>query len=93
MDNSKITTDDFYLAAYLLTKKFELVDHRRKHRSTFTFEGHGLQIQINQFYEDSVKVSPLKFGKSIKQLKGIMYSIKPKNPQNNNNFRMNHTYQ
>ena len=92
MNNTSIATNDFYLAAYLLSAGNELVDHQRSHHSTFTFEGKELQNKINSFYNDTVKVSAIKFGKAIKQLKGIMYSIKSRK-QPNNRYEMNYTYQ
>ena len=70
-----MTTNDFYLAAYLLTEDIPLVGHTRDQiKSTFEFEADGLSDLINEFYTDMVRVSPQRYSRAIRDLKAIMYN-------------------
>jgi len=81
--NSTITTNDFYLAAFLLTKDKPLTGHvRTNNKSTFEFEGNGINELLNDFYQDRAVISPLAYAKTIRDLKAIMYNGTTLKPQN-----------
>jgi len=72
---SSITTTDFYLAAYLLTMKKQLAGHvRNNNKSSFEFEGAGLDTLLNEFYQGRASVCPFEYSKSIRNLKHLMYN-------------------
>lgn len=72
---AKLTTEDFYLAAFLLCSNVPLVGHcREQSRSTFEFEGPQISQLVNDFYRDGVKVSPRIYSKAIRDLKDLMYN-------------------
>ena len=72
---AKLTTEDFYLAAYLLCSDIPLLGHYREHnRSTFEFEGPQINQIVNDFYRDGVKISPRLYSIAIKNLKNLMYN-------------------
>ena len=81
---SSITTTDFYLAAYLLTRKKQLAGHLREdNQSSFEFEGAGLDTLLNEFYQGNASVCPLEYSKSIRNLKNLMYNGTNFKPLNN----------
>jgi hypothetical protein len=70
-----ITTDDFYLASFLLANDVSLVKHvRQDNSSTFEFSGSDVNALVHSYYQDSANVSPLAFAKAIRNLKNIMYN-------------------
>ena len=70
-----ISTDDFYLAAYLLVNDIPLTGHSRAdNKSTFTFESDGLDDLLNNYYQGRATVSPLDYARGIRSLKAMMYS-------------------
>ncbi len=85
--NSKITTNDFYLAAFLLTKDKPLTGHVRvNNKSTFVFEGNGINELSNDFYQGKASIAPLAYARSIRNLKTLMYNgtnIQPTNSYDN----------
>lgn len=73
--NSTITTNDFYLAAFLITKDKPLTGHVRvNNKSTFEFEGNGINELLNDFYQGKASIPPLAYAKSIRNLKALMYN-------------------
>ena len=82
--NSTITTNDFYLAAFLITKNKPLTGHvRANNKSTFEFEGDGINELLDEFYQGRANISPLAFAKSIRNLKTMMYNNTNIQPTNN----------
>ncbi len=82
---STITTTDFYLAAYLLSKSIALTGHiRENNKSTFEFEGSGINDLLNDFYQDRAVVSPLMYAKNMRDLKSLMYNGTTLKPLNDN---------
>ena len=72
---AKLTTEDFYLASFLLCSNVPLVGHyREQNRSTFEFQGSQISQLVNDFYRDGVKVSPRIYSKAIRDLKDLMYN-------------------
>lgn len=83
MSNSTVTTTDFYLAAYLLANNYQLAGHERANgKSKFEFQGHGIDELLNDFYQDRAVISPLAYGKTIRNLKAVMYNGTTFKPQN-----------
>ncbi len=84
---SIITTTDFYLAAYLLTKSKRLTGHiRENNKSTYEFDGDGIDELLNEFYQGKAVVSPTVYAKNMRDLKAIMYNgttLKPLNDYDN----------
>lgn len=72
---AKLTTEDFYLAAFLLCSDIPLVGHcREQNRSTFEFEGPQISQLVNEFYRDGEIVSPRLYAVAIRNLKNLMYN-------------------
>ena len=85
MNNSNVTTTDFYLAAYLMAEKYQLAGHVRANgKSEFEFYGNGIQELLNNFYQGQALISPLAYAKTIRNLKAIMYNGTTLKPQNDN---------
>ena len=83
--NSAITTNDFYLAAFLITKQKPLTGHvRENNKSTFEFEGNGINELLDDFYQGRAVISPLAFAQTIRNLKAIMYNGTTLKQQNDN---------
>jgi hypothetical protein len=75
MNDSTVTTTDFYLAAYLLANNHRLAGHIRANgKSEFHFEGDGINELLNDFYQDRATVSPMSYAKTIRELKSLMYN-------------------
>lgn len=75
MMKTTINTDDFYLAAYLLTNNVQLAGHSRvSNKSSFEFAGDNLEGLLNNYYQDKARISPLDYARSIRSLKALMYS-------------------
>ncbi|MCD6565580.1 MAG: hypothetical protein J7K53_06520 [Bacteroidales bacterium] len=84
MNNSNVTTTDFYLAAYLMAKSYQLAGHVRANgKSQFEFEGNGINESLDDFYQDRAVISPQAYGRTIRNLKAIMYNGTTLKPQNN----------
>ena len=84
MNNSTVTTTDFYLAAFLLAENYQLAGHiRERGKSQFEFEGNGINELLNDFYQGSAVISPLAYAKTIRDLKTIMYNGTTLQPNNN----------
>lgn len=80
-----VTTEDLYLAAYLVSEKMMVTGHTRDdHRSIFQISGTGIENLVQQYYSDAVKVSPSAFGRAIRSLKSLMYSNTTLKPHNDN---------
>lgn len=75
MNKKLFRTQDFWLSAYLLASGATLVSHfREAERSTFNFEDTPrTQALMDSFYKLTARVEPSNFGRSIAQLKRIMY--------------------
>ena len=78
------TTNDFYLSAFLVASNVPLSSHQRWNgKTSFKFaETDELSQLINEYYADHVKVSPIRYGNSLKNLKALIYSG---NTHTNNN--------
>ncbi len=70
------TTSDFYLSAFLLASGTPLLDFERKNgRTSFRFaETDELSELIEHYFADQVRVSPIRYGNSLKNLKALIYS-------------------
>ncbi len=71
-------TSDFYCSAFLVASGVPIVDYDRKNgRTSFEFaETDGLSQLIDEYYADRVKISPIRYGNSLKNLKALIYSGK-----------------
>jgi len=69
------TTSDFYLSAFLVASNVPLSSHQRWNgKTSFKFaETDGLSQLIDQYYADQVRVSPIRYGNSLKNLKALIY--------------------
>jgi hypothetical protein len=67
---------NFYLSAFLEASGVPLVSHERwDGKTTFEFaEIDGLEELISKYFSDTVKVSPIRYGNSLKNLKALIYS-------------------
>jgi len=70
------TTNDFYLSAFLVASNVPLSSHERWNgKTTFKLaETDELSQLIDEYYADHVKVSPIRYGNSLKNLKALIYS-------------------
>ncbi len=70
------TTSDFYLSAFLVAAGVPLASHQRWNgRTSFEFATTDeLPQLISEYYADHVKVSPIRYGNSLKNLKALIYS-------------------
>ena len=70
------TTNDFYLSAFLVASNVPLSSHQRWNgKTSFKFaETDGLSQLIDEYYADHVKVSPIHYGNSLKNLKALIYA-------------------
>lgn len=70
------TTNDFYLSAFLVASNIPLSAHERWNgKTSFKFaETDELSQLIDEYYADHVKVSPIRYGNSLKNLKALIYS-------------------
>ena len=70
------TTNDFYLSACLVASNVPLSSHQRWNgKTSFKFaETDGLSQLIDEYYADHVKISPIRYGNSLKNLKALIYS-------------------
>ncbi len=83
MSNPTVTTTDFYLAAYLFSKSIRLTGHiRENNKSTFKFDGDGIDELLNDFCQGMAIVSPTVYAKNMRDLKAIMYNGTTLKPQN-----------
>jgi hypothetical protein len=70
------TTNDFYLSAFLVASNIPLSSYKRWNgKTTFKFaETNELSQLSDEYYADHVKVSPIRYGNSLKNLKALIYS-------------------
>jgi hypothetical protein len=82
--NSTYTTNDFYASAFLVASGVSLFSHFRTNgKTTFEFrQTDELARLIDDYYADHVKISPIRYGNSLKNLKALIYSG---NTNTNNN--------
>jgi len=74
--NNTYTTSDFYASAFLVASGVPLFSHSRTNgKTTFEFrKTDELNNLIDEYYADRVKVSPLRYGNALKNLKALIYS-------------------
>lgn len=86
------TTNDFYLSAFLVASGVPITSHQRwNNRTSFEFaQKDGLSQLIDEYYADHVKVSPIRYGNSLKNLKALIYSGIT-NTNTNGNHEINHS--
>ena len=74
--NNKYTTNDFYASAFLVASGVPLFCHFRANgKTTFEFKQTDELTQlIDDYYADHVKISPIRYGNSLKNLKALIYS-------------------
>jgi hypothetical protein len=84
-------TSDFYLSAFLVASEIPMLDFERGNgRTSFEFaEIHGLSQLIDEYYADHVKVSPIRYGNALKNLKALIHSGKS---NTNTNGTHEHTH-
>ena len=68
---------DFYLSAFLMASGIDLISHRRKGSITvFGFQKNKqLKQLVDQYYNYSGEVIPMRYGSSIRNLKNILHSV------------------
>jgi hypothetical protein len=74
---SKYTTNDFYLASFLLTKGVKIfgLDRNDPRKVNFVFgEMEGTEKLVEDFLFGKAKVDPKQFVASIRELKQLLYS-------------------
>jgi Domain of unknown function (DUF5659) len=69
-------TENFYLSAFLEASGIPLVSFDRWNgKTTFEFaQTDGLHQLIGEYFADTVRVSPIRYGNSLKNLKAMIYS-------------------
>ncbi len=74
MDTYK--TSDFYCSAFLAASGIPMVDFERKNgRTSFEFAQTQELLQlVEEYYADKVRVSPIRYGNSLRNLKAMIYS-------------------
>jgi len=75
---STYKTSDFYLSAFLMASEVPMLDFERGNgRTSFEFATiNGLSQLIDEYYADRVKISPIRYGNSLKNLKALIHSGK-----------------
>jgi hypothetical protein len=83
-------TSNFYLSAFLEASGIPLVSHERSDgKTTFEFaQIDGLFQLIHDYFSDQVRVSPIRYGNSLKNLKAMIYSTNT-NTHGNHEFTHN----
>jgi len=73
---STYKTSDFYLSAFLVASEVPMLDFEPGNgRTSFEFATiHELSQLIDEYYADHVKVSPIRYGNSLKNLKALIYA-------------------
>jgi hypothetical protein len=74
--NNTYTSSDYYASAFLLAYGIPLFAHFRTNgKTTFEFkQTDELKQLIDEYYADHVKVSPVRYGNALKNLKALIYS-------------------
>jgi hypothetical protein len=87
------STIDFYAAAALIAENYELVDYYRHGGfTTFLFnDSPELHDFIKCYFAEKALIEPIKFGRSIKNLKSLIHCISTStsNGAQNNGFNNN----
>lgn len=73
-------TSDLYCSAFLVASGVPMLDfERRDGKTTFAFaQKDGLSQLIEKYYADTIGVSPIRYGNSLKNLKAMIYSTNTK---------------
>ncbi len=73
---SVFETRDFYLACFLRTSGYQLLDLRKNgHRKLFVFHDEPTRhSDVMAFYNDRATVAPLAFSSTIKDMKGLLHN-------------------
>ena len=86
----QFSTIDFYAAAALMAENYELVDYYRQGGfTTFLFnDTPDLNDYIKRYYSEKALIDPVKYGRTIKNLKSLIHSISisTSQPKQNNGF-------
>ena len=74
--NNTYTTSDFYASAFFVASGVPLFSHFRTNgKTTFEFKQTDELVKlIDDYYADHVKISPIRYGNSLKNLKALIYS-------------------
>lgn len=81
------STQDFYVASYLLSKGEKMISQARHGNiTTFYFENTGTLKELEcDFYAMRASVNPVSYANSIKRLKSIIHNNTQLNGMYNNN--------
>lgn len=79
MHTDTFKTQDFWLSAYMISCNVPLHKHERTGKlSTFWFEDSPrAQALLDSYYKLTARIEPSSFGRSIRNLKRIMYDDAP----------------
>jgi hypothetical protein len=69
-------TRDFYLACFLRSTGYDLIDLRAEgRRKVFVFRDRPMRRDdVLAFYSDTISVRPLAFASTIKDMKGLLHN-------------------
>ncbi len=83
--NNEYSTEDFYLAAYLIYQKHKIVDTRLSGNNTlFTFNSDESMIkEIGKFYSMQTSIDALNYGSAIRSVKSMIHALKRVNTSSN----------
>jgi hypothetical protein len=74
--DSKYTTSDLYLTAYLKLKGFKMTVEKTKGKATFIFERtEEIMKEVADYLNESGSCEPLLYANSIKNLKNLLYNL------------------
>jgi hypothetical protein len=73
---TKYSTSDLYLAAYLKLKGNKMTVEKNRNKVSFCFEKNdNLLLDINEYLSEGGSCEPLLYTNSIKNLKNLIYNL------------------
>ena len=76
MEETKYTTSDLYLGAFLKSNGQKMSVVKNKNKATFVFdETPELTTLVNNYLTDDALCNPLSFANAIKNIKNLLYNL------------------
>jgi hypothetical protein len=73
---TRYTTSDLYLGAYLKLKGFKMVVEKQRNKAIFVFDKtEEIQKEVNDYLNEGGSCEPLLYTNSIKNLKNLLYNL------------------
>ena len=76
MEETKYSTSDLYLSAFLKSNGQKMSVVKNKNKATFVFdETPELISLVNNYLTDDAQCNPLSFANAIKNIKNLLYNL------------------